>query len=158
MEGGNGRPGTIFDPQLDVERTDEPVGEVYRYDVADDGDSGLGRNRGRGVDEQLRVVVVVRCVVDEEVVAEVVSRMTGVPLTRLEKEEVKSVLAKTIYVLPEKEKQVISLYYYDDMTFKEIGNILNVSESRVCQLHGKAILALQVSVCSLKGERLVQKV
>jgi RNA polymerase sigma factor for flagellar operon FliA len=45
--------------------------------------------------------------------------------------------------LPEREQLVLSLYYYDELTLKEIGAVLGLSESRVCQLHGRAVLNLR---------------
>jgi RNA polymerase sigma factor for flagellar operon FliA len=52
-------------------------------------------------------------------------------------------LKQVIEALPQKEKLVISLYYYDEMTMKEIGMILDLTESRVCQLHTQAILHIR---------------
>jgi len=60
--------------------------------------------------------------------------------------EIKDVIAKAIDDLPEKEKQVISLYYYDELTMKEIGRVLDLTESRVSQIHTKAILRLRVRI------------
>lgn len=57
--------------------------------------------------------------------------------------EIKEKLAKGIERLSEQEKLVISLYYYEDMNMKEIATILDVSLSRVSQIHGKAILKLK---------------
>ena len=57
--------------------------------------------------------------------------------------EVKELLAKAIDELPDKEKLVIILYYYENLTLKEIGAVLNVSESRVCQIHTKVVLRLR---------------
>lgn len=57
--------------------------------------------------------------------------------------EVNEILAKSIENLPEKEKLVIILYYYENLTLREIGQVLNVSESRVCQIHTKVILRLR---------------
>ena len=56
-----------------------------------------------------------------------------------EREEIRKVVAEAISELPEKEKLVIVLYYHEDLTFKEIGDVLEVSESRISQLHAKAI-------------------
>ena len=67
----------------------------------------------------------------------------GNPLAILSKREMKGVMKKAIDSLPEKEKLVLSLYYYEEMTMKEIGVILKLTESRVCQLHSKAILRLR---------------
>ncbi|MDP3597365.1 MAG: sigma-70 family RNA polymerase sigma factor, partial [Nitrospirota bacterium] len=48
--------------------------------------------------------------------------------------------------LPEKERLVLTLYYYEELTMKEIGRILKVTESRVCQIHTKAVLHLKGSL------------
>lgn len=61
----------------------------------------------------------------------------------VEKNEIKSILGKSIDLLPEKEKMVITLYYYEELTLKEISVIMNVSESRISQLHTKAIMRLK---------------
>jgi RNA polymerase sigma factor for flagellar operon FliA len=53
------------------------------------------------------------------------------------------VLAQAIDRLPQKERMVLMLYYCEELTMKEIGRVLNVTESRVCQLHTKAILTLK---------------
>lgn len=57
----------------------------------------------------------------------------------IEKAELKEVLTKALELLTEKEKKVILLYYYEDLTLKEISNILEVSESRISQLHTRAL-------------------
>lgn len=64
----------------------------------------------------------------------------------IEKEELKKVLTESLELLTEKEKKVILLYYYDEMTLKEISKILEVSESRVSQLHTKAIGKMRSSM------------
>lgn len=60
--------------------------------------------------------------------------------------ETYNILKKSIEQLPNREKQVISLYYYNNLTYKEIGAILDISESRVSQLHSKAILRLKAKL------------
>ena len=55
-------------------------------------------------------------------------------------------VAEAIKQLPEKERLVLSLYYYEELTMKEIGQILKVTESRVCQIHTKAVLHLKISL------------
>jgi RNA polymerase sigma factor for flagellar operon FliA len=52
-------------------------------------------------------------------------------------------LASAIGLLPEREKLVLSLYYDEDMNLREIGEVLEVSESRVCQIHGQALVRLR---------------
>jgi RNA polymerase sigma factor for flagellar operon FliA len=65
------------------------------------------------------------------------------PFASLKLQEMRSVVADTIATLPEKERLVISLYYYEDLNMKEIGNILGITESRVCQIHTKSVLRLR---------------
>ncbi|HEX9061630.1 MAG TPA: FliA/WhiG family RNA polymerase sigma factor [Clostridia bacterium] len=65
------------------------------------------------------------------------------PESYIEKSEMKDILADAINKLPEKEKTVISLYYFDELTLKEISAIMKVSESRISQLHTKAILRMR---------------
>ncbi|MDF2589395.1 MAG: polymerase, sigma 28 subunit, FliA/WhiG [Anaerocolumna sp.] len=66
----------------------------------------------------------------------------------VEKQELKETLAKTLETLTEKEKKVIILYYYEDLTLKEISSILEVSESRISQLHTKALQKMRVKLGS----------
>jgi len=68
------------------------------------------------------------------------------PLETIEKEEIKENLKRIIEQLPEREKKVIILYYYEELTLKEIGEILKISESRVSQIHSKAILHLRAKL------------
>ena len=65
------------------------------------------------------------------------------PGGQLEASEVRQILSNSILALPERERTVLGLYYYESMTLAEIGTILGVSESRVCQIHGKAVLQLR---------------
>ncbi len=60
-------------------------------------------------------------------------------LTQLEEMEMKTLLVKIIKKLPEKARLAITLYYFEHLTFKEIGRILNVSESRISQIHSETI-------------------
>lgn len=64
-------------------------------------------------------------------------------LDKLDAEELRDVLAESLERLPEKEQTVVSLYYYNEMTMKEIGKVLNLTESRVSQIHTKAVLRLR---------------
>jgi RNA polymerase sigma factor for flagellar operon FliA len=65
------------------------------------------------------------------------------PFEILKRQEIKDLLATKIDSLPEKERMVVSLYYYNELTMKEVGTILGVTESRVSQLHSSAILRLR---------------
>ena len=65
------------------------------------------------------------------------------PTESVEKQELKQCLAKAIDKLSEKERLVISLYYYEELTLREIGMILHLTEARICQIHSKAIIRLR---------------
>ncbi len=65
------------------------------------------------------------------------------PAEALDETEMREALAEAIDRLPEREKLVVTLYYYEELTLREIGEVLGVTESRVSQLHTKAILRLR---------------
>ena len=65
------------------------------------------------------------------------------PETEAQASELKDRLADAIESLPERERLVVALYYYENLTLREIGEVLGVTESRVSQLHTKAVLALR---------------
>ncbi|MDR1178490.1 MAG: RNA polymerase sigma factor WhiG [Spirochaetaceae bacterium] len=68
----------------------------------------------------------------------------------VEKEEIRRVIIESINELPDKEKKILVLYYYEDLTLKEIGQVLEVTESRVSQLHTKAILRLRSKLTNIR--------
>lgn len=61
----------------------------------------------------------------------------------IEEKEIKEILINSIDLLAKNEKLVISLYYYDELTYKEIGQVMELSESRISQIHSKAILNIK---------------
>src|SRR5262249_40735192 len=65
------------------------------------------------------------------------------PQSALDQSELREAIAEAISRLPEREKIVVTLYYYEELTLREIGEVLSVTESRVSQLHTKAILRLK---------------
>ncbi len=65
------------------------------------------------------------------------------PADHFDKEEFKYILAQTIKTLTEKEQMVVSLYYYDELTLKEIGEVLSLTESRICQIHTAILVKLK---------------
>jgi RNA polymerase sigma factor for flagellar operon FliA len=71
------------------------------------------------------------------------------PVAIFESAEIKDILAGAIDKLPERERTVIALYYYEGLTLKEIGTVLGVTESRVSQLHTKAVLRLRAKLHSV---------
>ncbi|MGE5528026.1 MAG: RNA polymerase sigma factor WhiG [Patescibacteria group bacterium] len=82
-------------------------------------------------EESIRFIDMVR---DEE---------TNDPTLLVEQDETKKMLTEAIAKLPERERLVVALYYYEGLTLKEIGEILDISESRVSQIHTKAVFRLR---------------
>lgn len=74
--------------------------------------------------------------------ADVLQDENAVPSAEAEMHERKRMLGKAIDRLPQRERLVVSLYYFEGLTFKEIGRVLEISESRVYQLHTQAVLRL----------------
>ncbi|MBN1613650.1 MAG: FliA/WhiG family RNA polymerase sigma factor [Deltaproteobacteria bacterium] len=74
----------------------------------------------------------------------------GNALEQMAKTETRDLLKKAIDKLPAKERMVLSLYYYDELNMKEIGKVLELTESRVCQLHSQAVLRLRSMVNDLR--------
>jgi RNA polymerase sigma factor for flagellar operon FliA len=70
------------------------------------------------------------------------------PLERLLDKNMRDVLVRAIGDLPDREKTVMGLYYEEDLNLREIGEILGVSESRVCQLHSQAIARLRSRIAA----------
>lgn len=68
------------------------------------------------------------------------------PVALFESEEMKHILAQAINRLSEREKIVVTLYYYEGMTLNEIGQVLGVTESRICQMHTKAVMQLRTRI------------
>jgi len=80
-----------------------------------------------------------------------VAKSEDEPEARAEMQEQKTILADAISKLREKERFVLTLYYYEDLTLREISSIMKVSESRVSQLHTRAIVKLQNKLGRYKG-------
>jgi RNA polymerase sigma factor for flagellar operon FliA len=71
------------------------------------------------------------------------ARQPNQPLENLQNNDFKKGLAEAIKGLPERERLVMALYYDEELNLREIGDILGVSESRVCQIHGQALIRLR---------------
>ena len=73
------------------------------------------------------------------------------PEAVVEKSELKEMLEEALELLTEKEKKVVLLYYYEDLTLKEISRVLEVSESRISQLHTKALQKMKTKMGNYIG-------
>lgn len=74
------------------------------------------------------------------------------PTDVLEEEETRQLLGRSINGMPDREKLVLTLYYYENLTLAEIGKALGVTESRVCQIHTKAVLHLKSRMAAAERE------
>ncbi|HUF32798.1 MAG TPA: RNA polymerase sigma factor WhiG [Acidimicrobiales bacterium] len=74
------------------------------------------------------------------------------PVAAYEVEEMRHILAEAINSMPEREKVVLTLYYYEGLTLAEIGEVLGVTESRVCQIHTKSVIHLRSKIAATERE------
>lgn len=129
-----------------IRRVVEDLEQVYRGEVPS---QEVAQHLGISMDEYQHWQSQVNCTsvvsldkpnqnYDEHNLYDVVEDETSVnALESLEDEEMKKILVKVIKKLPEKARMAITLYYFERLTFKEIGKILNVSESRISQIHSE---------------------
>lgn len=75
----------------------------------------------------------------------------GDPFTACLDGEMRNLLAGAIAALPEREQQVLSLYYFEELTMKEVGAVLGVGESRICQIHSAALVRLRAHLRPARG-------
>lgn len=106
----------------------------------------------QGLVNQLNVATIIP--LEEYVRAEAPQMGETNPQDIVEKHEVEEVLAGAIEKLPEKERTVVSLYYYEELTLKEISLILHLSEARISQLHTKAVFRLRGYLARVKSNLL----
>ena len=79
------------------------------------------------------------------------ARISG-PLESLQEDDLKETLAMAISSLPERERLVMSLYYDEELNLRETGEVLGVSESRVCQIHSQALIRLKAKIQRMFSE------
>ena len=102
---------------------------------------GISRDELQDLERQVSIATVIP--LDDYLRADAQASDDAGPSTRLEKQEEKKLLAEGIEQLPPKEKQVVTLYYYEEMTLKEISLVMHLSEARISQLHTKAVFRLR---------------
>ena len=125
-------------------------------------DEEIAKRMGVSLDEYYRVVQDAsscRLVSLNEVVGDEESPLTRTvdekadPFREIVDEDFRKALALAIGELPEREKLVMSLYYDEELNLKEIGAVLKVTESRVCQLHGQALVRLKARLADWRVQR-----
>lgn len=93
-----------------------------------------------------------------EIIDTLEDKNSQTPLEKLEEKDTKNELQKALNSLPERERLIMVLYYHENMTLKEIGENIDVSESRVCQLHAQAIMKLRNLLAENKKEKLKKSI
>jgi RNA polymerase sigma factor for flagellar operon FliA len=131
-----------------IRKVVEELEQVYRGDINDGsvaGKLGISETEYHQWQSQLNSTAMVSLDkpnpnFDDHNLYEAVEDVSSTnPLESIEEQEMRSLLVKVIKKLPEKSRLAITLYYYEHLTFKEIGKILNVSESRISQIHSETV-------------------
>jgi len=105
--------------------------------------SGLGLGRVRAVRERAQAVSPDRL---DDQAGGIEDPRAADPVERISMAQTRARLVAAIDVLPERERQILSFYYVEELSLKEIGSLLGVTESRVCQIHGEAVKKLRVAL------------
>jgi RNA polymerase sigma factor for flagellar operon FliA len=117
---------------------------------------GLQLDDFHGVLTQLRGLDLTQLPVeadDDTQIADIPGDCFESPYTHCERLEIKRVLTTAIASLPEKEQQVLSLYYHEELTMKEVGAVLGIGESRVSQIHSMALVRLRAQLSKTLGRQ-----
>ncbi|SMF66407.1 FliA/WhiG family RNA polymerase sigma factor [Pseudobacteriovorax antillogorgiicola] len=147
-------PRSVRDKAKKIEKTYAELEQKFGRAVSD---QEISKALGVGLDEYYDMVAKVKAVTllsidelsgpnqqDKKSLLECLENVSSKnPFTQLKSKGVRELLIKNIEELPEKQKLVLSLYYYEDLNLKEIGKILEVTESRVSQLHTQAVEKLR---------------
>ncbi len=153
-------PRTVRQRQKKIEQAIKDVeGETGKAATDQDIAKKLGISDDEYAEWQAQMAVTNVVSLDEfqEAGAEVPVKDTGAqdrilgPEEVVEKDELRKTLAESLELLTEKERKVILLYYYEELTLKEISNILEVSESRVSQLHVRALQKMKTKLGKYMG-------
>lgn len=131
----------------------ETVRQIETETGAEADDAEVIRRLGISAEEYHQVLADAACVRllsltasddgEESTVLDVVDEASLGPAENVERDGMRDALAEAIGGLPEREQLVMSLYYEQELNLKEIGAVLGVSESRVCQIHGQAVIRLR---------------
>ena len=128
------------------------VAEVEREKGRDARDAEVAEKLGVGIDEYYEIVAdatshrlfsLEELPAGEDGLADGLIACIQGPDADVESEHFRVALAKAVAGLPERERLVLSLYYNEDLNLREAGEVLGVSESRVCQIHGQALIRLR---------------
>ncbi|MDK2836466.1 MAG: polymerase sigma factor FliA [Thermosediminibacterales bacterium] len=152
---------------LSIRRKYKLLNEKYRFLEQKLGraptDSEMSKELGLTIEEYLEmlkqtsvenIISFEDMIYENNSILDIKQNQNDLPENFLENSEIKKILADAINKLPSKEKMVITLFYYEGLTFKEISIVMNLSISRVSQLHSKALLRMRGAL-SRKKDQLV---
>jgi RNA polymerase sigma factor for flagellar operon FliA len=148
-----------------VHRKSREVAEVIRQIETETGaeaeDAEVMRRLGISAEEYHQVLADAACVRllsltaadddEDSAVMDVADEAALEPAQGIERDRMREALAVAIGQLPEREQLVMSLYYEQELNLKEIGAVLGVTESRVCQIHGQAVIRLRARMTDWRG-------
>ncbi len=148
-----------------VHRKSREVAEVIRQIETETGaeaeDAEVMRRLGISAEEYHQVLADAACVRllsltaaddnEDSPVMDVADEAALEPAQSIERDRMREALAAAIGKLPEREQLVMSLYYEQELNLKEIGAVLGVTESRVCQIHGQAVIRLRARMTDWRG-------
>jgi RNA polymerase sigma factor for flagellar operon FliA len=141
-----------------AKRVEEAYGRVERREMRPAMDEEVAEELDIGIDAFHKLLEEVRGIatISEDELGDLISdekvtslwqiyhnNMSTDPLSSLDLVELRDVLAGAIESLPENERLVVTLYYYEELTMKEIGSVMGYTESRISQLHTKAVMRLR---------------
>jgi RNA polymerase sigma factor for flagellar operon FliA len=95
-------------------------------------------------------------ITDEEMLNYYMDEHAASPDLMMERDEIKEMIAGFIKDLPQKEQLVLSMYYLDDLNLKEVGKVMNLTESRISQIRGSAILRLRAKLAEVAEKNKVK--
>ena len=136
-----------IEAQLGYPPADEQIAEALRMDVQEY-HSILGKISGTTILSLDELMETQPHPSTESVQPGQTPDYAGNPARSLEQSEVQHMIAQAIEGLPEREKHVIALYYQEELTLREIGEVLGVTESRICQIHAQAVSRLHGRLAS----------
>ena len=110
---------------------------------------GLSVPELQNLESQISIATVIP--LDDYLRADIPAGADPDPSVKLERRELQQTLAAAIERLPDKEKKVVALYYYEELTLKEISLIMNLSEARISQLHTKAVFRMRGYLARMKA-------
>ena len=110
---------------------------------------GLSVPELQNLESQISIATVIP--LDDYLRADIPAGADPDPSVKLERRELQQTLATAIERLPDKEKKVVALYYYEELTLKEISLVMNLSEARISQLHTKAVFRMRGYLARMKA-------